>query len=136
MASEHLIFEYDVEGDIMFIAKCQPYPEQDEDDIEDMVVGRCHPHTNEVESIEIIFFATRVLSRNPLRLDIPIAQGAINGWPAAPEFDCLVQPGSPWLTIPPDAQIVDLYIPLRSDTPAPVPADAPAPAPMPTRTPA
>ena len=124
MASEHLIFEYDVEGDIMFIAKCQPYLGQDEGDIEDMVVARCHPHNNEVESIEILFFTTRVLSRSPVRLDIPVTKGAINGRPAAPEFDCLAQPDSPWLTIPPDAEITELYIPLRSEAEAPAPTPA------------
>ena len=127
MASEHLIFEYDVEGDIMFIAKRRPYLGQDEDDIEDMVVARCHPHTNEVESIEILFFTTRVVSRSPVRLDIPVTKGAINGRPAAAEFECLAQAGSPWLTIPPDAEITELYIPLRSEAVA----DAPAPAAMP-----
>ena len=128
MASEHLIFEYDVEGDIMFIAKRRPYLGQDEDDIEDMVVARCHPHTNEVESIEILFFTTRVVSRSPVRLDIPVTKGAINGWPAAAEFDCLAQAGSPWLTIPPDAEITELYIPLRSEVEMPAAADAPSPA--------
>ena len=127
MASEHLIFEYDVEGDIMFIAKCQPYLGQDEGDIEDMVVGRCHPHTNEVESIEILFFSTRVLSRNPVRLDIPVTKGAVNGWPAAAEFECLAEPGSPWLTIPADAEITELHIPLRSEAAAETPAPVPAP---------
>ena len=128
MASEHLIFEYDVEGDIMFVAKRRPYLGQDEDDIEDMVVARCHPYTDEVESIEILFFSTRVVSRNPVRLDIPVTKGAINGRPAAPAFECLVQPGSPWLTIPPDAVITELHIPLRSEAAAEAPTPAAAPA--------
>ena len=124
-----LTFEHDVLGDILYIESCRPYPAQDEDDIEDCVIARCNPDTVVVESVMIMSFRHRVIGCDPIRLDIPVGEGAINGHPAASEFDCLVQPGSPWLTIPPDAQIVDLYIPLRSDTPAPADAQAPAPTP-------
>ena len=106
-----LRFEHDVAGNIMYIEKCPPYPEQDEDDIEDGVIARRRPDTDEVESVMILFYSSRILTREPLRLNILVAEGAINDQPAAAEFDCLVQPGSKWLTFPADAEIVELYIP-------------------------
>ena len=106
-----LNFRHDVVGDIMTIEKCRPYPEQDSDEINAAVVGRMSPVTGEVESLEILSFTARIISRNPVQLAIPVAPGSVCGQPATPAFDCLVQPGSPWLTIPPDAQITELYIP-------------------------
>ena len=114
-----LRFEHDVIGNIMYIEKCPPYPGQDEDDIEDGVIARLHPDTDAVESIMILFYSSRILSRDPLRLNIPVAKGAINSQPAAAEFDCLVQPGSEWLTFPANAEIVELYIPGWTETTEP-----------------
>lgn len=93
-------FAYDRIGDILFVEKCRPYPEQDSDDIEDMVIARFNPHSDEVESFEVLFVSGRVVSHDPFRLNIPVSPGAINGWPVPREFDCLVEPGSEWLTVP------------------------------------
>ena len=117
-----LTFQYDVLGDVMYIEKCRPYPSQESDDLECGVVARLHPATEEIESLEIIFYATRILRRNPVQLEIPVAAGRIFDQPAAAEFDCLAQPGSPWLTIPPDAEITELYIPGWVETAAETPA--------------
>ena len=106
-----LRFEHDVAGNIMYIEKCPPYPGQDEDDIEDGVIARRHLDTDEVESVMIPFYSSRILTLEPLRLNIPVAEGAINGYPAAREFYCLVQQSSDWLTFPADAAIVERYIP-------------------------
>lgn len=125
MATE-LTFEHDVLGNIMYIQKCPSYREQDSDEIGDGVVGRMHPDTGAVESLEILFYSDLVLSREPLRLKIPVAPGRVCGEPAAPEFDALVQPGCPWLTIPPDAAIVELYIPGYDGMPMPAAAAAAA----------
>ena len=95
-----LVFQYDRIGDILSVEICRPYPSQDSDDIEDMVVARLNPHTETVESIDVLFTSTRIVSHNPFRLNVPVAPGEINGWPAAPEFDFLVEPGSEWLTVP------------------------------------
>ena len=125
-----LTFEHDVIGNIMTIEKCRPYLGQDSDEIHEVVVGRMNPNTGEVESLEILSYSYLIISRDPLRLEIPVAPGSICGLPVAAEFDCLVQPGSPWLTIPPDAEITELYIPgwTEAETPAETPAPAPAPA--------
>ena len=86
-----LTFEYDVLGDVMYIEKCRPYASQESDDLECGVVARLHPATEEIESLEIIFYSTRILRRNPVQLEIPVAAGRIFDQPAAAEFDCLAQ---------------------------------------------
>ena len=122
----NLTFEYDRIGDILSVDVCPPYREQDSDEIDDSVVARLHPQTDIVESIDILFLSTHILSHNPFRLNIPVAPGAINGWPAAPEFDCLVEPGSNWLTVPQAAVIgmeLDTRPPQRPTYPGNRPAD-------------
>ena len=96
----NLTFQYDRIGDILAIEIRPPYRGQDSDEIGDSVVARFHPRTDIVEGIEVLFLSAHILSHDPFRLDVAVAPGAINGWPAAPEFDCLVQPGSKWLTLP------------------------------------
>lgn len=107
-----LTFTYDRIGDILFVGKCKPYREQDSDDIEDMVVARFNPSTDEVESFEVLFVSRRIASHDPFQLDIPVATGAINDQPVPPEFDCLVQPGSKWLTLP-HAAVVGMELDTR-----------------------
>ena len=101
----NLTFKYDRIGDILFVGRCRPYREQDSDDIEDMVIARFNPHTDEVESFEVLFLSGRITSHDSFQLDIPVAAGAINDQPVPPEFDCLVQPGSKWLTVPQAAAV-------------------------------
>ncbi len=117
-----LSFRHDVIGNIMTIEKCRPYAEQDSDEIGLSVVGRMNPDTGEVESLEILSYSHLILSRDPVRLEIPVAPGFICGEPAAAEFDCLITPGSEWLTFPADAEIVELYIPGWTETAEPSPA--------------
>ena len=114
-----LSFRHDVIGNVMTIEKCRPHPEQDSDEIGLSVVGRMNPNTGEVESLEILSYSHLILSRDPIRLEIPVAPGVIYDQPAAAEFDCLVQPGSKWLTFPADAEIVDLHIPGWTETAEP-----------------
>ena len=65
-----LSFQYDLEGDILYISKCASYPEQASEELGDDVVARLNPKTNDIESLEILFFATRLL-RGDL-FDLPI----------------------------------------------------------------
>ena len=106
-----LSFLHDVIGNIMTIEKCRPYADQDSDEIGLSVVGRMNPDTGEVESLEILSYSHLILSRDPIRLEIPVAPGAICGEPAAAELHCLTPPDSEWLTFPADAEIIELYIP-------------------------
>ena len=65
-----LTFDYDREGDILYISKGPPYPEQESEEIGDEVVARLNPDTGEVEVLEILFFSTRLLRSN--RLELPV----------------------------------------------------------------
>ena len=117
-----LSFLHDVIGNIMYIEKCPSYAEQDSDEIGLSLVGRMNPDTGEVESLEILSYSHLILSRDPIRLEIPVAPGFICGEPAAAELHCLTPPGSEWLTFPEDAEIVELYIPGWTETVEPSPA--------------
>ena len=108
----NLTFQYDRIGDILSIEIRRPYRGQDSDEIADSVVARLHPHTDIVESIDILFLSTHVLSADPFQLDVLVTPSAINGCPAAPEFNCLIQPGSKWLTVP-QAAVVGMELDTR-----------------------
>ncbi len=95
-----LSFDYSTTADVLCIAKCRSYPEQEAEDIEDLIIARFNPDTDEIEYLEIIFVSKRIVSRDPFQLNIPVAPGYICDRKAAPEFDCLVAPGSKWLTLP------------------------------------
>ena len=59
MDTSDLTLKYDREGDILYIQTCQPYPEQDSDELGDEVVARFNPKNGEIESLEILFFLRR-----------------------------------------------------------------------------
>jgi uncharacterized protein YuzE len=64
------MFEYDRAGDILYIRKCRPYPEQETEELGDEVIARLNPKTGEVENLEVLFFSTRLL-RNHL-FELPV----------------------------------------------------------------
>jgi len=65
-----LTFDYDREGDILYISTLPPYPEQESEEIGDEVVARLNPDTGGVEALEILFFSTRLLRSS--RLELPV----------------------------------------------------------------
>jgi uncharacterized protein YuzE len=65
-----LTFKYDREGDILYIGKRDSYAEQESEEIGEGIVARLNPHTSDIESIEVLFFSTRLLSRDLLELPI------------------------------------------------------------------
>ena len=65
-----LVFNYDREGDILYISKVPPYPEQESEELGDDVIARLNPQTREIENLEILFFSTRLLRKDIL--DLPI----------------------------------------------------------------
>ncbi|MBR8829048.1 MAG: DUF2283 domain-containing protein [Gomphosphaeria aponina SAG 52.96 = DSM 107014] len=65
-----LSFEYDRVGDILYINKCSPYPEQESEEIEFGVIARFHPQTEEIENLEVLFFSKRLLEKNWFELPI------------------------------------------------------------------
>jgi uncharacterized protein YuzE len=65
-----LTFKYDREADILHIDKCPPYAEQESEELPDEIVARLNPDTGEVESLEVLFFSTRLLRTNLFELPV------------------------------------------------------------------
>ncbi len=65
-----LTFKYDRQGDILYISKSQPYPEQQSQELGDDVIARLNPKTGEIENLEVLFFATRLLRADLFELPI------------------------------------------------------------------
>ena len=65
-----LTFQYDRVGDILYIKKCPPYAEQESEELGDDVIARLNPKTGEVETLEVLFFSTRLLRSELLELPI------------------------------------------------------------------
>ena len=65
-----LTFEYDREGDILYIKTRPPYPEQESDEIGDEVIARFNPNTGQIENLEVLFFSTRLLRSHLFELPI------------------------------------------------------------------
>jgi len=65
-----LTFKYDRRGDILYINKCLPYPEQESEELGDDVIARLNPTTGEVENFEILFFSTRLLRSDLFELPV------------------------------------------------------------------
>jgi len=73
-----LVFKYDREGDILYINKRPPYPEQNSEEIGDEVIARLNPKTGEIENLEVLFFSTRLLRNDmfelPISADLRLAE--------------------------------------------------------------
>jgi uncharacterized protein YuzE len=65
-----LRFTYDREADILHIDKCQPYAEQESQELKDEVIARLNPDTGEVENLEVLFFSTRLLRTDLIELPV------------------------------------------------------------------
>ena len=65
-----LSFQYHREADILYISKCPSYAEQETEEIGDDVVARLNPKTNDIESLEILFFSTRLLRGDLFELPV------------------------------------------------------------------
>lgn len=65
-----LTFKYDREGDILYINKRPPYPEQESEELGDEVIARLNPSTGEIENLEVLFFSTRLLRSDSIELPI------------------------------------------------------------------
>ena len=73
-----LVFKYDREGDILYINKRPPYPEQNSEELGDEVTARLNPKTGEIENLEVLFFSTRLLRNDmfelPISADLRLAE--------------------------------------------------------------
>lgn len=67
---KNLTFQYDREADILYINTCPPYPEQESEELDDEIIVRLNPKTEEIENIEVMFFSTRLLRKELFQLPI------------------------------------------------------------------
>ncbi|MBF0204154.1 MAG: DUF2283 domain-containing protein [Desulfamplus sp.] len=65
-----LTFQYDRNADILYIQTCRPYAEQESEELGDDIIGRLNPVTNEIESLEVMFFSTRLLRTDVFQLPV------------------------------------------------------------------
>ena len=65
-----LTFQYDRDVDILYINTCEPYPEQESEELADEIIARFNPETGEIENLEVLFFSTRLLREELFQLPI------------------------------------------------------------------
>lgn len=65
-----LSFQYDREADILYINKRAPHAGQESEELGDEVVARWNPKTREVETLEILFFSSRLAGDG--HFDVPV----------------------------------------------------------------
>ena len=65
-----LAFQYDREADILYITSRPPSPEQETEELGDDVIARLNPDSGDVESLEVLFFSTRLLRSDLFELPI------------------------------------------------------------------
>ncbi len=61
-------FRYHPVGDILYLDLCEPYAEQESDELEDGVIVRRNPESGEIENIEILFFTDRMKQEGSVSL--------------------------------------------------------------------
>ena len=66
----NLTVEYDRIGDILYITRVPPYPGQESEELEDSIIVRLNPETDEVEGLEILFWSKRLEAGEPLKLPV------------------------------------------------------------------
>jgi uncharacterized protein YuzE len=65
-----LTFKYDRTGDILYINKTAPYPDQESEELGDGVIARLNPKNGEIENLEVLFFSTRLLRSDLFELPV------------------------------------------------------------------
>jgi uncharacterized protein YuzE len=76
---EKLTFQYDRDADILYINKLAPYAEQESTELGDEVIARLNPSTGEVESLEVLFFSTRLLRSTLFELPVTTEMHLVAG---------------------------------------------------------
>ena len=65
-----MTFQYNRDADILYINICEPYPEQESEELDDEIIARFNPETGEIENLEVLFFSTRLLREEMFQLPI------------------------------------------------------------------
>lgn len=68
--ADKLTFQYDREADILYIGNREPNAEQESEELGDEVIARMNPTTGEIESLEVLFFSTRLLRKDIFELPV------------------------------------------------------------------
>lgn len=66
----HITMKYDPVSDTLYIDACEPYAEQESDEIASGVIARTNPKTGEVENLEVLHFQKRFEAGEAF--DIPV----------------------------------------------------------------
>lgn len=67
---QKLTFSYDREADILYINTVMPYAEQESEEMGDEIIARLNPQTGNIESLEVLFFTSRLLRKELFSLPI------------------------------------------------------------------
>lgn len=67
---KEMTFNYDRTADILYINLTDPYPEQETKELGDDVIARLNPETGNIENMEVLFFSTRLLRNEILKLPV------------------------------------------------------------------
>lgn len=65
-----LRLKYDREADILYIDRRPPYPEQESEELGDDVIARLDPTTGLIDSLEVLFFSTRLLRTDIVEIPV------------------------------------------------------------------
>ena len=68
--AQNLTFQYDREADILYINTVPPYAGQESDELDDEIIARLNPQTGQIENLEVLFFASRLLRKDLFSLPI------------------------------------------------------------------
>lgn len=67
---QKLTFQYDREGDILYINTVAPYAAQESEELGDEIIARLNPQTGRIETLEVLFFSSRLLRREMFSLPV------------------------------------------------------------------
>ena len=65
-----LTVEYKKAGDILYLGKTKPYPEQESEELDYGVIVRLNPQMHDLENLEILFFSARVAKGETVQLPV------------------------------------------------------------------
>jgi uncharacterized protein YuzE len=65
-----LMLKYDRGADILYIDRRAPHPDQETIEMGDDIVARVDPVTGEIDSLEVLFFSTRLLREDLVELPV------------------------------------------------------------------
>ena len=65
-----LTLRYDRESDILYLDRRAPHAEQESEEIGDGVIARLNPESGEIDSLEVLYFSTRLAGSGELELPV------------------------------------------------------------------